>query len=57
MSSSISVELVSMTNADAWKACAADARVALGIFAAIANLPVKERAIERAPLPAGAAAA
>lgn len=31
--------------------------VALGIFAAIANLPVKERAIERAPLPAGAAAA
>ena len=33
--------------------------VALGVFAAIANLPVKERAIERAPLPgpAGAAAA
>ena len=30
--------------------------VALGIFAAIANLPVKERAIQRAPLPAGAAA-
>ncbi len=26
--------------------------VALGLFAAIANLPVKERAIERAPLPA-----
>ena len=33
--------------------------VALGLFAAIANLPVKERAIERAPLPGspGAAAA
>ena len=30
--------------------------VALGVFAAIANLPVKERAIQRAPLPAGAAA-
>ncbi len=30
--------------------------VALGIFAAIANLPVKKRAIQRAPLPAGAAA-
>ncbi len=30
--------------------------VALGVFAAIANLPVKERAIERAPLPAAAAA-
>ena len=30
--------------------------VALGIFAAIANLPVKERAIERTPLPGAAAA-
>jgi predicted MFS family arabinose efflux permease len=30
--------------------------IALGVFAALANLPVKERAIER-PLPAGAAAA
>lgn len=30
--------------------------VALGVFAAIANLPVKERAIARAPLPGAAAA-
>jgi len=30
--------------------------VALGVFAAIANLPVKERAIERTPLPGAATA-
>ncbi|MGE4051076.1 MAG: MFS transporter, partial [Piscinibacter sp.] len=30
--------------------------VALGVFAAIANLPVKERAIDRSPLPGAAAA-